>query len=163
MELETYGKILCLKWHFRNDDKELDRNKFKPKSTFNPRNKDAAIEIYFNSLEENIMYIQCPQNKYLTREERSALHNLKNDKSIVIKSADKGSVIVVWDRDDYIKEVEKQLGDKGIYEEVCNDPSTVDVVGLHPNIPHDECLSALRKRLDLRQGKDVTTTPVELA
>ena len=27
----------------------------------------------------------------------------------------------------------------------------VDVVGLYPNIPHDEGLSALRKRLDLRQ------------
>ena len=33
--------------------KEFDRNKFKPKSTFNPRNKDAAIEIYLSSLEEN--------------------------------------------------------------------------------------------------------------
>ena len=41
---------------------------------------------------------------------------------------------------------------------------TVDVVGLYPNIPHDEGLSALRKRLDLRQEKDVTTsTLVELA
>ena len=41
---------------------------------------------------------------------------------------------------------------------------TVDVVGLYPNIPLDECLSALRKRLDLRQEKDVTTsTLVELA
>ena len=41
---------------------------------------------------------------------------------------------------------------------------TVDVVGLCPNIPHDEGLSALRKRLDLRQEKDVTTsTLVELA
>ena len=26
-----------------------------------------------------------------------------------------------WDRDDYIKETEKQLGGKEIYEEVCND------------------------------------------
>ena len=26
-----------------------------------------------------------------------------------------------WDRDYYIKEAEKQLGDKEIYEEVCND------------------------------------------
>ena len=26
-----------------------------------------------------------------------------------------------WDRDDYIKEAEKQLGDKEIYDEVCND------------------------------------------
>ena len=41
---------------------------------------------------------------------------------------------------------------------------TIDVVGLYPNIPHDEGLSALRKRLDLRQEKDVTTsTLVELA
>ena len=41
---------------------------------------------------------------------------------------------------------------------------TVDVVGLYPNIPHDEGLSVLRKRLDLRQEKDVTTsTLVELA
>ena len=38
------------------------------------------------------------------------------------------------------------------------------VVGLYPNIPHDEGLSALRKRLDLRQKKNVTTsTLVELA
>ena len=41
---------------------------------------------------------------------------------------------------------------------------TADVVGLCPNIPHDESLSALRKRLDLRYGKDVTiSTLVELA
>ena len=41
---------------------------------------------------------------------------------------------------------------------------TVDVVGLNPNIPHNEGLSALRKQADLRQEKDVTTsTLVELA
>ena len=41
---------------------------------------------------------------------------------------------------------------------------TADVVGFYPNIPHDEGLSALRKRLDLRQEEDVTTsTLVELA
>ena len=124
MELEAYGRMLRLKWHFRNDEKAFDQNKFKPKSTFNPRNKDAAIEIYLSSLEEKLMNIEIPQNKYnnLTREERSALYNLKNDKNVVIKSADKGSAVVVWDRDDYIKEAEEQLGDKDIYEEVCNDP-----------------------------------------
>ena len=41
---------------------------------------------------------------------------------------------------------------------------TVDVVGLYPNIPYEEGLSALRKQLDLRQEKYVTTsTLVELA
>ena len=40
----------------------------------------------------------------------------------MIKSADKGFVAVVWGRDDYIEEADKQLGDKDIYEEACNDP-----------------------------------------
>ena len=40
----------------------------------------------------------------------------------------------------------------------------VDVVGLYLNIPHEEGLSVLRKQLDLRQEKDVTTSKlVELA
>ena len=91
--------------------------------TFNPRNKDAAIEIYLSSLEEKLMSIEIPQNKYnnLTREEWTALYDLKNDKNIIIKSVDKGSAVVVWDREDYIKEAEKKLGDKDVCEEVCND------------------------------------------
>ena len=41
---------------------------------------------------------------------------------------------------------------------------SVDVVGLYPNIPHDEGLSALQKRLELRRDKKVSTsTLVELA
>ena len=35
---------------------------------------------------------------------------LKNDKSIFIKGADKESAVVVWDRENYIQEAEKQLG-----------------------------------------------------
>ena len=33
---------------------------------------------------------------------------LANDRSIVIKKADKGSCVDVWDRNDYIAEAEKQ-------------------------------------------------------
>ena len=74
MELEAYGRMLRLKWHFRNDKKEFHRNMFKPKSTFNPRNKDAAIEIHLCSLGEKLMNIQISQKIYnLTREERGAL------------------------------------------------------------------------------------------
>ena len=54
--------MLRLKLHFRNDEKEFDRNKFKPKSIFNLRNKDASIEIYLNSFEEKLE-IENPQNK----------------------------------------------------------------------------------------------------
>ena len=41
---------------------------------------------------------------------------------------------------------------------------SVDVAGLYPNIPHDEGLSAVQKRLELRRYKKVSTsTLVELA
>ena len=43
------------------------------------------------------------------------------DFTIIIKSAEKGSVVVVWDREDYLKEAYKQLEDREVYEEVSND------------------------------------------
>ena len=47
-------------------------------------------------------------------------------KVIVIKGTDKCSVVVVWDRGDYLKEVHKQLSDEEVYEEATNDPSTLE-------------------------------------
>ena len=43
------------------------------------------------------MKIEIPKEKYnnLTSKERLALYDLKNDKNIVIKGADKGSTVVV--------------------------------------------------------------------
>ena len=94
--------MLRLKWFFRDDEKEFNPDKLKPKSTFNPRNKDAAIEIYLSSLEEKLMRIEIPKDEYnnLTWEERGALFDLKSDETIVIKGADKESAVVVLDRDD---------------------------------------------------------------
>ena len=70
------------------------------------------------------MSTEIPKDKYnnLTWEEWGALFDLKNDKTIVIKGANKGSAVVVWNRDDYIQEAKNQLGHKEIYEEVSNDP-----------------------------------------
>ena len=111
-ELETLDRVLRLKWHFRNEENKFDLDQFKPKSIFNLRNKDAAIEVYMSSLEEKLMKIEIPKDKYknLTIKERQVLYDLKNNKSIVIKSADKVSTVVVQDREDYIKEAEIQLG-----------------------------------------------------
>ena len=39
------------------------------------------------------------------------MRGLADDTSIVIKKADRGSCMVVWCRDDYIKEAENQLKD----------------------------------------------------
>ena len=51
---------------------------------------------------------------------------------ILIKSADKGSAVALQDRENYIKQAEKQLVDEEFYEEVSNDPApllkTINVV-----------------------------------
>ena len=54
LELEEFGRMLRLKWHFRDYRyaPNPNPNPFKTKSHFNPRNKDTAIEIYLSSLEE---------------------------------------------------------------------------------------------------------------
>ena len=266
-ELESFGRRLRLMWHYRNEEGGGEINIFRKKSTFNPKGKDAAIEMYLSRLEEEILALDTKLTySNITREEKQALNDLRNDTSIIIKGADKGSAVVVWDRDDYLKEAEKQLSDKDVYEEVTGDyisplinkikyhitnvrlrgdvnsetleyfmvnnprigrfyllpkihkrlfdvpgrpvisncsfytenisafvdhylqplarkvksyikdtndfllklknlsdlPDdfllcTIDVVGLYPNIPHEDGLTALRRKLDARENKDIST------
>ena len=54
----------------------------------------------------------------LTKGERDAIYSLKNDSSIIIKEADKGSPIVVWNTDDYLRVAKNQLDNKNVYEEL---------------------------------------------
>ena len=51
------------------------------------------------------------------------MYNFKNDQSIVIQEADKGSEVVVWDKKDYLIEAEKQLSCKETYVEVSSNLS----------------------------------------
>ena len=48
-----------------------------------------------SSLEEKLTKIEIPKDKYnsLTSKQRQALYDLKNDKNIVVKSADKGFAV----------------------------------------------------------------------
>ena len=59
-----------------------------------------------------------PQAYNLTKEELPAKWSLAEDRSIIIKPADKGSCIVVWDREDYLAVGYKQLCDTSTYVEV---------------------------------------------
>ena len=52
------------------------------------------------------------------------------------------SAVVVWDREDYIKEAEKQLGDSDVYKEVPDDPEL-----LISTMP--KAIEKIRKRGDL--------------
>ena len=103
-----------------------------------------------SSLEKKLIKIETPKDKYnnLTSKERQALYDLKNDKNIDITGADKGSAVVAWDREDYIKEAEKQLGDSDIYEELPDDPEPL-ISTIHGTIEKS------RKRGDLKKETSI--------
>ena len=127
IDLENFGRRLRLKWYFKENEDFSEVPAFRPKSKFNPRNKDVAIEVFLSKLEDELMKISPEGCNYsnLTREEKVALNNLRSDHTIIIKEADKGSGVVVWDREDYILEAENQLRDPGVYQKLDNDPSTL--------------------------------------
>ena len=89
-----------------SDIRIFDPNPFKPKSKFNSPKRETAIELYLSRLEQKLLNLGPIKHKYnnLIREERKALYDLRNDTSIIKKEADKGSVVVTWDKEDYLKE-----------------------------------------------------------
>ena len=77
-------------------------------------------KVFLSSVEQELSKnIKVPlRYSNLNSEEWGAIRSLADDRSIVIKKADKGSAVVVWDRDDYVKEAQKQVGDGNIYRKV---------------------------------------------
>ena len=63
---------------------------------------------------------------------------------LTCKGGDKGAAVIVWDREDYIKEASKQFEDKEVYLEFPNDSSAL--LTLYLNL-----LKKIRKRGDLSQ------------
>ena len=115
--MKVYGRKLRLMWNFRNDQREFENNSFKKKSKSNPK-RDVAIEMYLShshkeilSMEGKIFYSN------LRKGGGNVLYLLCDDPSNIVKEADKGSAVVVWDRKEYLREANSQLSDKDVYQE----------------------------------------------
>ena len=61
----------------------------------------SRLEEEITSLDYKVGYFN------LTKVERDVVYLLKNDNTIIIKDADKGSAVFIWDREDYLKEAKK--------------------------------------------------------
>ncbi len=73
------------------------------------------LMISVNELDLAKTKLSAPLRNNLTKEERRALQELKLNTNIVIKKADKGSAVVIMNRDDYIAESLRQLNDGKYY------------------------------------------------
>ena len=121
-DFADFSRKMRCKWHFRNDISEnfSETPAFRTKSTWNPPQGHPALEMFLSQMEADVFSL-LPGNttQYnLSKEEWLAMRRLAEDRSIVIKPADKGSCVVVWDRTDYLLEAEKHLSDSSTYKEV---------------------------------------------
>ena len=104
-----YPRKPRLMWHFNDDNREFEVDPFKKKSKFHPK-EVTAIEMYLSRLEEeNLSFDEKITYSNLTKEGRNALYLLRYDASIIIKKADKGSTVVLWDREDFLREANRKV------------------------------------------------------
>ena len=105
-----------IKWYFRNEISESfsEVPAFSPKSSWKSPQGHPNLEVYLSQIENELFSIVDEPIRYsnLSKEEWIAMRSLAGYRSIVVKKADKWSCIVVWDRNDYLREAEKQLKDQ---------------------------------------------------
>ena len=96
------------KWHFCN---ELSENfsetlAFRPKSVWKPPKGHTSLKVFLSRLEKELFSgdINESTQSNVSAEEWKDFRGLAADKTIVIKGADKGFSVVVWDRSDYLHE-----------------------------------------------------------
>ena len=121
-DFEGFCRRMRLKWYFRKEPtSEFSQTpSFTPKSSWKAPKGHPSLKLLLSEIEKEIFAIPDSRLSYsnLSREEWQAMRCLADDRSIVIKKADKGSSVAVWDRYDYIAEAEKQLKDQNVYKDV---------------------------------------------
>ena len=129
-DITEYVRRIRLREFFYSDEEVAgnfsDVPAFKKKSTWCPdKNREMVLEAYVLELEKQILSSALNKrvNRNLTREEQQALTNLRRYNDIIIKEADKGSGVVVMDRDKYILEGMRQLNDRTVYVRLPEDPT----------------------------------------
>ena len=102
-----------------NRHKILVKNNY-AKSSWNPPKGDPNLDYFLGRVEEELFtVIERPvRHSNLSQEEWKTKRSLADDRNVVIKNADKGSCVVIWDRNDDITEAENQLSDKVVYKQV---------------------------------------------
>ena len=111
---------MSLKSHFADRGDSHSQEKypdFIPKSDWQPSKQGHDLEAFVYHVESAVRSHIPPKPAHdnLSKSDRSALYNLQKQEDFVIKPADKGSAVVVMNRDHYVCETERQLNDSTFY------------------------------------------------
>ena len=91
---------------------------FRVKSNWNQPKGHPAVEIFLSKLETEIFSVlpDTPLDYNLSKEEWLAMRGLAGYRNIIIKPVDKDFCLVVWNREDYNAEADRQFKDNETYE-----------------------------------------------
>ena len=112
--------------HFFRNKPPQEKHPFKQPSTWQPpQASNTKLEEYIQKTREELNNSNSHPNSKsnLSKEEKKALKELRENKSIIIKQADKGNGIVVENTEDYIANGLQHLGNTQIYKELDEDPT----------------------------------------
>lgn len=136
LDIQNYHRRIKLATYFRKSPKR-DKIPFLGPSDWTPPFHLLPQEtIQLIHRDQEIFkkhYKRVKQRPNISLEEVRALRELKNNKQIIIKPADKGSATVVMGREQYTTEVKRQLNDPVYYRKILK-PIYLDTVPLIQNI-----------------------------
>ena len=121
-------KLRLLEFFYKENESEEEKSSndsiIKNKSAFNPpRNRDKILDQNIDSLNSlNFPDLQKALKSNLSKFEWAAINDLKNDKSIAIKEADKGGSVVILSKIHYKSMILSQLNDEKTYKKLNSNP-----------------------------------------
>ena len=88
------------------------KHKFKIKCLEIHLKGNLAFRVFSSKVKKELFELAISYLSYsnFTKEEWTTMRSLADGRSMTVKKADKGSCVVVYDRNDYIVEGQKQLG-----------------------------------------------------
>ena len=82
------------------------------------------LNCFLVNMENKTKNIDTKSSKFnLPRNERQAIKSLQNNDEIIIRQADKGGAVVIWDRREYLNEAYRQLDNRSHYKPIHKDPT----------------------------------------
>ena len=131
-DVEKFLRRVQLKAFFHNKEDKSDNTEKDAFETLTakkskwtpPEGQFASIDYFIKKCRHDVHKLKSNCNtklSNLSKEEWTALINLKNRKDLVIKAADKGGATVVWRTDLYQQEAIRQLSDPTFYTKVNKD------------------------------------------
>lgn len=145
-DLRRYHRRIKLAVFFGDDEEEgaeQGKQRFVEPSGWCPPGSELPIEVDNLINKDWKHYTEqfkiIPEKLNLTKNELEALKQLKQNRNIIIKPADKGSMVVVQEKINYIIEVDRQLNDDQYYQKL-TDPIYPDTIPMVEQVLNDMML-----------------------